>query len=177
MAGARQFVRGARRPVTWAFGPSDASNVISSTSSQLWTVAVADPEHAEEPTIVRTRGSGVLWLQTATAIGDGFEVGIGLCLVTDQAVAAGSASIPRPITNRDWDGWLWHTVEYVNAVTATIADGANAVGALVRYEIDSKAMRKWDQGAESIVGVLEATEFGTATMRHRANTRMLLKSG
>ena len=96
--------------------------------------------------------------------------------MSDQALAAGAASIPGPIADGDNDGWFWHRFLFIQAVTATIADGVNASCASVEYEIDSKAMRKWDVGAQSIVGVIEVTELGTASMEHNANTRMLFKT-
>ena len=178
MARQRGFQRSTRRPVTWQVGPRDASGTIAATGKTLWTGSVAEAGgEASEATIVRTRGGGRIVLKSATLAGDGFEVGLGLAVFTDQAVAAGVASMPGPLTDADWDGWMWHAIHYVQVVTGTIADGVNAASASVGYEIDSKAMRKWDRGAETIAAVTEVTELGTGSIEHNAFTRMLVKHG
>ena len=173
-----QRSRSARRPVHWVTGTQDSSAILTGTGKSLWTTPISGASgQAAEETIVRTRGGGRILLLSAGSAGDGYQVGLGICIQTDQAIAAGAASVPGPITDLDWDGWLWHGIFFVQSATATFSDGVNAAGVSVHYVIDSKAMRKWDLGAEQVIGVTEVGEFGVATMEHHAISRMLLKSG
>jgi len=169
------FTAGRRRPVTWAQGPSATNVAISATGKTLFSVNITGAGEALERTIMRMRGGGIIGLLSATAAGDGFQFGIGIGLVSEQALTAGAGSIPGPLTDRDWDGWIWHKMGTIRAVTATIADGVNAVVSQWQFDIDSKAMRKWDSDADAIVGMLEVTEKGTATAELDADTRLLLK--
>jgi len=172
---ARRF--NTRRPVTWAFGVGDASATISATGKTIWTGQISSSGgSALEQTVTRIRGSGRILLKTATAAGDGFTVGLGICLAETTAATLGVTALPGPLTDRDWDGWIWHGFFFVQSVTATIADGVNASSASVAYVIDSKAMRKWDGGAEVLIGMTEVTELGTGSMEHNSDTRVLLKT-
>ena len=166
--------RGPRRVTEWGAGPLDAGGSLSATGKTLWSSSVSLASGSG--TIIRTRGAGRFLLKTAAAAGDGFLIAVGLGLFTSDALAAGVASLPGPQSDIDWDGWFWHQVAVVQSVTATIADGVNAASATFQYEVDSKAMRKWDQGAMILAGVIEVTELGTASMEHNADTRILLKS-
>ena len=163
--------------VAWAVGPFDVDGSTGATGKTLWSGSITSVGAALERTIVRMRGGGAFNLISATAAGDGFRVGLGIGLVTLQAQVAGAALIPGPLTDMDWDGWMWHRMFTVQMLTATFADGVNAISAAFHYEIDTKAMRKWHEDSVAIVGMTEVTELGTATMNHNANTRMLLKQG
>jgi len=175
MARRTGFSGGRRRPVTWAVGPTIVQQAISATGKLLWTTSITGAGEALERTVMRIRGGGLIHLLTATAAGDGFSFGLGIGLVSEQAQATGPGAIPGPLTDRDWDGWIWHMQGSIVAVTATISDGVNAVSVARHFDIDSKAMRKWDSDADAIVGVLEVTELGTATAEIQASTRLLLK--
>ena len=59
-------------------------------------------------TIVRTYGLLSLMLRSATAIGDGFTGAFGIGKATAAAFTAGIASLPTPLMEVDWDGWLVH---------------------------------------------------------------------
>ena len=175
MARRSGFTQGRRRPVTWGAGPDSSAQSVAASGKTLWTNSIGGAGEALERTIMRTRGGGLFSLSAATAAQDGFLVGLGIGLVSVQAQTAGATSIPGPLADRDWDGWLWHEIFVVRAVTATIADGANAVTVAHHFEIDSKAMRKWDSDADVIVGMMEVTELGTAVGELHAMTRLLLK--
>jgi len=170
----RGFASQGRRPMTWIQGPSDAGSTLSATGMTLWSAGISGVSQ-ELNTITRFRGGGQCLLKTAAAAGDGFLIALGLALISDEQFAVGVTAIPDPIVG-DWDGWIWHQVGVVQAVTATIADGVNAASASWRYEIDSKAMRKWDASAQTLVGVISVSELGTASMEHNADTRVLLKT-
>ncbi len=157
--GRRPRPKNRSRATTWV-APADQGSVsVASNTSVI--ISSFDPFAAlldASVTIVRSRGLLRVQPQTLTA---GIEVNgaVGACVVTDQAFAAGAASIPGPWTNADWDGWfIWQ--EY-----SMRWDQATDVGrqiASIQYEIDSKAMRKVQANetvvlmAESQVGLIEA---------------------
>ena len=61
-------------------------------------------------TLVRTRGQLFATLAVSSAAGDGYTGVWGIGKVTAAAFAAGLTAIPTPITEADWDGWLyWST--------------------------------------------------------------------
>ena len=121
--------------------------------------------------MIRTRGLLLATLESFTAVGDGFFGAIGLGIVTTAAATAGVASIPTPITEAGWDGWLLH--RYV-AVESSI--GAGSPGEVHRLDLDSKAMRKVNED-ESIVMVWEGTENGTAVINVQCRVRVLSMVG
>ena len=175
MAGRRYA--GSSRPTSWALGPSSFSSAITSSVNTLWTgQIVGGATGTGDNTIIRTRGRIRALLLTSAAAGDGFAYGLGIALVENTALAAGAGSLPGPVTEADWDGWLWHSYGQVQSTTATIADGVNASSASMVHEIDSKAMRKWDVNAMTLVGLIETVELGTAGMELVGHCRVLLKS-
>jgi len=147
--------------------------IISSSGSTIWTSGVALVSEPQA-TIVRIRGLVTFTLQAASGIGDGFQGALGFGVMTTAAFTAGVASIPTPVTEAEWDGWMFHQFFDVRAVTATIADGSNAVGNVFRMPIDTKAMRIIGD-SQTLVPVIEVVESGTASMEMQGETRLLLK--
>ena len=162
-----------RRSTAWSVGPNSSDQFITATGPTIWSNGVALSIEVEA-TIVRLRGYAEFTLEAVGSLGDGFSGAIGFGIVSQAAFAVGATAVPTPTTESEWPGWLYHRFFGARSVTATIADGANAVGAVHRIEIDSKAMRKIGID-ELIMGVVEVTEQGTATMEMHGNTRMLLK--
>ncbi len=66
----------------------------------------------------------------------------GMGIVSDDAFAAGAASIPGPFTDDTAELWLVHQYVYQRVLFDT-AVGSSVVGHDVTWEIDSKAMRKF----------------------------------
>ena len=167
----------------WAVGPETAGNgqpiPITSSSAVLGGVSVGPV--LDSLTLIRTRGSFSCHLEAATTQGDGFHGAIGIGMATLAAFTAGVASVPTPITEEDWDGWLYHQYFTINAggpiAAATAADQQGVVNATIgalRQEVDSKAMRKID--IDSVFYFcIEVIEFGTAAMDFSFNSRMLFK--
>ena len=166
--------RSSRRTTAWAIGPAEVDGSRASSGQQLWTTGVTTS--SGKITIIRTRGLYHVTLNTADAVGSGFFGAIGIGLVTSNAFAAGNAAVPGPLTEEDWDGWLFHHYFDVRAITATIADGVNAASVSQRIVIDSKAMRKFDEDM-TLVGVTEMTESTNATIEMQGQTRLLVKLG
>ena len=99
------------------------------------------------------------------------HVAVGIGIVTNEAFAIGATAIPGPISEADWDGWMYHRFFDLHKGLADTTDGSSAI----EFEVDSKAMRKWDGGAETLVGMVEAVEAGTASMDVFFDSRVLLK--
>ena len=160
--------------MTWGLGPESSDQSISATGLTIWTSGAVPGE--PEFTIVRTRGFFEVGLASATAAQDGFFGAIGIGIVTAKAFAIGGTAMPGPLTEIDWDGWLFHSFFDVRMLSGTHADGVNAVSAHQRIEIDSKAMRKIST-EEILVGVTEVTESGTGVIETHADCRVLVKLG
>jgi len=176
MARGRQFPlrsQSLRRQTSWGVGCSSSDQFITASDLTLWTLGSALTTETKV-TIVRIRGFVNLTLEAVAALGDGFTGAVGIGVASSAAFTAGVAAIPTPLTEIGWPGWIWHQLFGIRAVTATIADGANAQGAVLRMEIDSKAMRKF--GTDQILyGCIEVVEQGTATIEMHARTRVLDK--
>ena len=174
---ARQFSGSRRRQTTWIQGPSSLSGAITATGKTLMSGQISDPASFERGTIVRIRGSYTALQTTGAAAGDGFAIALGIGLFDEVALAAGVASLPGPLDQMDWDGWIWHSFGVTQVHTATIADGVNSASSVFRFEVDSKAMRKWDVGVQVLAGVIDVVELGTASFEVNGHTRVLLKGG
>ena len=165
--------QGQRRKTAWTVGPQEVDRNLTSSTAVLWSAGVV-LTNEPQVTIVRVRGIITATLETVGAIGDGFFGAHGIGIATTAAFTAGIASLPTPLTEEDWDGWLWHTYFDIRAVTATIGDGVNAVGAVDRTIIDSKAMRIWTEDM-TLFGVTEVTESGTSNVEVQGQSRVLVK--
>ena len=186
MPRSRNFVsrtRSAPHRSSWEFGPETGANGaaqgISGSIAELAAVAVGAT--VDSLTVIRTRGELVLYLKTATAVGDGFHGAFGIAKATAAAVLAGAASVPTPLTEEAWDGWMYHRYFNIQSpgpiAVATAAQEVlqvNNVAAAVRIEVDSKAMRKWDVN-EAFFAAIEVVEVGAATMNWAFNCRFLVK--
>ena len=168
---------------SWEAGPETSGGggpqLLASSIANLATVSVQAT--VDSLTLIRTRGFLHMWLETAVAAGDGFYGAFGIAKATSAAVLAGAASVPTPITEEAWDGWLYHQYFGIHAAgpiaVATAAQEAlqNAgVTAAFRNEVDSKAMRKQDVN-EAIYAAVEVVMVGTAAMRWQFNCRLLVK--
>ena len=157
MAGKR-FVRGvnrgARRQTTWLDVPVQVSTL--SAASQLILSLTAE-ELAKRPfTVIRTR----LTVSVQSDQSAGSETGIsaiGLCVVSDQALAIGVTAVPTPITDLASDLWLMHQ-PLISAFLFATAAGFEEPNDRI-YEIDSKAMRKVNND-QDLVMVTENSAVG-----------------
>jgi len=156
----------------WSFGPGTGSPVtISVTGSFLMGAALVPT--AGELTVMRTRGLFDIFLQTIPAAdGDGFAGAVGIGKTTLKAFTAGIASMPVPLGDMEWDGWMWHSFFSVHmGETAGVSGG---VEMSQRIEVDSKAMRKFDD-QEVLYAAVEVVETGSAVAIARLDCRMLLQ--
>jgi len=129
---------------------------------------------------VRIRGELQLLLSSATAALNGYTGAFGIGIVTGPAFAAGVGSVPTPITDIEWNGWMyWKAIPLVSAgvidgSAAADTDAITGHTVQMRVEIDSKAMRKINF-EETVFAALEVTERGTAVLNWSFITRILTK--
>ena len=167
----RSQARSPRRTTVWSQGPGSqtATTFASSTTSVLGLGQTS----GGGVTVVRLRGRISCVLETTSAAARGFHCALGIGIASADAFAAGVASLPNPFDDIDWS-WWYHSIFDVQSVTATIADGVNAVGAFYTAEVDSKAMRKIAPN-ETIFASLQVLESGTESMDVLFDSRMLVK--
>ena len=168
-----------RRQNSWGLGAGSSVVTTLSATGSAFLGSTIIPE-VEGLTIVRTRGELMMYLSTAAAGQDGFTGAFGIAVATSAAVAAGIASVPTPITESDWNGWLYHrffsltTADVIDASASTDRDALLPVTAAMRLEVDSKAMRKF-KVEDRLYAAVEVVEVGTATIRMFFDSRILVK--
>jgi len=125
-------------------------------------------------TLMRTRGHGVVRMDPG-AISDSGILGCALGVFSSDAFTAGSASLPGPITDIDYD-WLWHSLfSFGPVITAT--DTENSILTNVQVELDSKAMRIL-KPSQTLGFMFEALNVaGSPTYDFAFSTRQLFKLG
>ena len=159
---ARNPIRGRKRTSDWVGSADQGAIAVAGNTS----VIIQSNALLGNTTVVRTRGQISAFSSTRSA--DTEVVGaFGICIVTDEAFAAGAASIPGPWTNSGSDRWfVWEPIGYLFEVTTD-------VGRLVfpSREFDSKAMRK--VGANETVVVMYESQASAQSVF--VSFRMLLK--
>ena len=170
----RQARGGSRRATSWTFGPTQVPADLSAAGAAVWPLATGTIE--DGTTLIRTRGVFSAVLTAVGTIGDGFtNAAIGIGITTEEAfVVGGTPSVPHPLADDDWEGWIYHKIIGAFRGSSTTPLGRSPMEA-VRFDIDSKAMRKWEDGMV-IFGITEvATEVGVATLQVQGDTRILVK--
>jgi len=155
-----------RRLTSWEEGPGGV------TITQLVNAGVSFLGSVVQPTqdgltIIRTRGQFTARLVVPSS--DGFIGAIGIAVATTAAIAAGIASVPTPIIEQSWDGWLYWSSFWIHGESA--AD----LMASWRVVVDSKAMRKIREEEALYAAVQLSTEQGTGTLDMSLDSRILLK--
>ena len=159
-----------QRKVTWAVGPNGQTPLLSSGTNNLFPIAVQSIQ--DDQTIVRTRGSLLVQLVSASAGLEGFAWHFGMAIVTENAAGIGVTAVPDPLIDIAWDGWFVYETGHVVGVDAT-PDEASP-GSVQVIKIDSKAMRKI-HASDVVVALFSVTEIGAATMQAALSTRLLFK--
>ncbi len=157
-----------RRKTGWEEGPG-ANSIVTQTGSGVAIFTVGQSTTVDGITVVRIRGFVELLITAATSAGDGFHGALGIGIVSTPAFSVGVTAMPTPVTEVEWEGWMWHQYFSLTSPVATSDNNARQV-----FEIDSKAMRKVDS-EETFFAAVESTEVGTSTLKTRLGTRMLFK--
>jgi len=169
-----------RRASSWEEGPGQvgAQTTISSSIASITSSIVL--ALTDGLTVVRIRGRFHAWLKTAANAAEGFSGAFGIGITTAAALAAGAGSVPTPITEQAWEGWLYWTpiqlIAPIGPLTAAQTTASGMIGQLGTQimEVDTKAMRKIGEDM-AIYAAIEVTEVGTASMDYRFDSRMLVK--
>ena len=162
--------RGARRKTEWVARVFDTVfNTLAANTVVLDSVSGAASLAQRPFTIVRT--VGVLTVQSDQAAATEFPFGgFGMCVVSDQAVAAGVGSVPDPVTEASSDLWFVY-----QAWAAPLQQGSNTAFADISHEylFESRAMRKVEEG-QTVIAVL-ANSSASFGMKYILNYRFLVK--
>ena len=143
---------------------------VSSASASI-IVGVGAEVLEDGLTLIRMRGTLQVFLQAAASQALGFDGAVGIGIVTKPAFTIGVTAVPTPVTEQDWDGWLWWKSF---AVRGPIDLGGSGLPSH-HWDIDSKAMRKMRLGDTIYMAVEHSKLAGTATIEYNADTRILLK--
>ena len=158
---------GKRRQTDWVASADQGFLAVAAGAKLIQQSLPISAAGLSGATVVRSRGASSFTPQVLS--GDVDIVGAwGMGIVSNEAFAAGAASIPGPWTNADWDGWfVWEPISYLFEVTDDV--GRLLVG--VQVPFDSKAMRKVDGGETMVVMV----ESQASAMEASINFRLLFK--
>ncbi len=145
--------RGQRRESVWiGFGLTAVSQA---AVGGFITHALNAAALAERPfTIVRSRWELYIFSDQTGATESQLGA-FGIAVVSDQAVAIGVTAVPTPVTDISSDLWFVHQI-LLNSMSGGTAQQMQ-VG--TRYTVDSKAMRKVEDG-QDIVPVIELDAAG-----------------
>ena len=110
-------------------------------------------------------------MNAAAAIGDGYSGAVGVGIVTLPAFTVGITVVPTPLTEVEWEGWLYHQFFDIRAGL----DVGLASHISQHWAVDSKAMRKFDDINLVLMSLIEVIEQGTSQIEIGFNTRMLVK--
>jgi len=160
----RNFARAMRRKTEWAgFGseggaaalpaPQTIAAAASAILSNGAVVAGGTGFVDQEVTITRTIGTAIAKIAAGTVSLEG-EFAIGLLVARNEAVTAGVASMPSPVTDPDAE-WLYHiSGQLIRGLTANIDDGI----ATVRIPFDVRGQRVLRAGSNVVwIGAAEGT--------------------
>ena len=160
--------RSQRRQTLW-LGGTEVSTVIPAANGVVLQTSLNAAALALRPfTIIRSRGRVCVFSDQRVA-SEFYSAAYGNIVVTDQASAAGVASVPTPVTEDNSD---WHVYKRMQQRVSVTTD----VGVLLfglSEEFDSKAMRKVDLG-EDLISVWESSGLSNG-IQVIAYTRVLVK--
>ncbi len=151
--------RAQRRQTTW-LGSADVAavvNIPNNANVLLESLTGAQVDLIAPFTIVRVRGLISIKSDQLAALENPYGA-VGFMVVTEQARAAGAASIPGPVSNNDDGEWFVHQPISAFFTFATAA-GYESQGGRV-FEFDSKAMRKVQAGQAIVIMVENETAAG-----------------
>ena len=103
------------------------------------------------PTTIRRTFGLVNWRSDQQAASEEPVGAFGMCIVSEDAFAAGAAAIPGPFTDASSDLWFVHQFLYSAFQFLDATGVTNPTGS--QYKIDSKAMRKLTEEERLVVMV------------------------
>ena len=134
-----RVTRGRRPGGTWARVITEPAAVATSTKVLIATLTLSNPGIGE--TVRRTVGQ-VYVISDQTAASEIQAGAFGVIVANDLAIAAGAASIPGPVTDRNDDGWMvWQGFSQ----QIIVGDATGILRGYV-YNFDSRGMRRVEEG-------------------------------
>jgi len=133
------------RESLWVGGSAGEVTLAAANTASLLRSANATLLGLRPFTVVRNRG----WLMVRsdqTAASESQQVGYGLCVVSDQAVAIGVTAVPTPAT--DLSSGLWLVYESITNHLQVTPAGTGPSNQVKSF--DSRAMRKVEEGQDLI---------------------------
>jgi len=149
---------GGRRETRWLDVPATDFSLASPSSAALALSLTAEELALRPFTVVRSRLTWVVRSDQFVAT-EGYEIAIGMAVVSDQALAIGVTAVPTPFTDLSSDLWLLHDIQMGFLVFGT---GVGFQERRAGAQVDSKAMRKVEDGQDLVVVIENAsTSLGT----------------
>jgi len=173
-AGRSGFIRrsGVRRRETLWIGGTIFNNTLSSSGAALLISSLNAAALALRPfTIVRTRGQLALRSDQLAANEQQFGA-YAKVVVSDQASAIGVTAVPQPITSSESDLFFLYQVAFSNFAFGTAVGFSNVAQ---QYELDSKAMRKVEEGQDIVTVIQLSSAAGSDGAIMTSFTRILVK--
>ncbi len=165
----RQRMVSQGRKTFWFSGLSTRVTLAAALSSTIVTSLNAAALALRPFTIVRTRGYVSIFSDQVGA-SENQTAAYGEIVVSDQALAIGVTAVPTPITDSQSSWHVYHAL----ADHFNFADGTGLQQfAMINYPIDSKAMRKVEEG-EDLIAVAELAAISDGCLV-AAFTRTLIK--
>ncbi len=160
-----------KRETRWLDGVPVRTGFAAGASSLAFTLTAV--ELAYRPfTVTRTRGLiGIKSDQVAAT--EPFQIGLGMCVVSDQALAIGVTAVPTPITDMGSDLWFLHELVFGEILVASAAS-IEGQGSVNKY-FDSKAMRKVDDGQDIAIVTEVPSSASSEGLVRTLGFRMLIK--
>ena len=162
---------GTRRQTLWLASTAETGVSGLAANTIVFDQSLTTAEKARRPfTVVRTRGR--LWVQSDQASGNEEPLGaLGFAVVSDQAVTIGVTALPAPILDQASDLWfVWEPW----AASVKVATAASIMQGFSEYAIDSKAMRKVEEGQDIVV--MLQNNSAAHGMQYILEFRLLIKT-
>ena len=165
-------MRGRRevRSTLWASQGVTITNLAVASTAVLILAPGALLQAYRPYTIIRTVGFFGIRTDQVSA-DESFDCAIGQCVVQDEAAAIGVTAVPTPFTDLDSDAWFQHQI--LMGRFDTLSQIGYQPNMLVSTQIESKAMRKVEEGQSQIV-VVENSSLSLGVTVHHAG-RFLIK--
>ena len=140
---------GRRRESAWV-AISETSNTLASANAAVLSHSANAALLAARPfTIVRTHLTYFVKSDQTGAL-EAYESALAMAVVSDQAVAIGITAVPTPMTDRESDlFFLFQDLADQFMFISGVGVQAGNVGRMI--QVDSKAMRKVEEGQDLIV--------------------------
>ncbi len=166
------ILRGGRmRRVTLWGDTTSVLQTLATAQTAVLTNSLSAAGLALRPfTVIRVRGR-VIVRSDQTAGSEDQSVAVGFAVVSDQASAIGVTAVPTPITDAGSDLWLM----YQMVKSAMIIASDTAIAVVGDVEVDSRAMRKVEEGQDLIAVVESDVSGATAGLLVGTGYRFLIK--